>query len=70
MSSKLRKARAAAPDARLLSREQAAGRLGVSIVTIDRWTKRGILHPVELFELRRVLFSAEEIDGLACRRGR
>ena len=72
MPRKLRNIGAAAPDARLLTRSQVAGRFGVSVVTIDRWTKRGILRPVELFDLRRVLFSADDVDRLiseqSCRR--
>lgn len=54
----------AADDARLLTREQAAKRLAVSVTTIDRWARRGILHRVDLFGLRRALFSAAEIDQL------
>jgi len=58
----------AADDARLLTREQAAKRLAVSVTTIDRWTRRGILHRVDLFGLRRVLFNTAEIDQLAAGR--
>lgn len=72
MARKMSSRKPAAPDARLLTREQVAGRLGVSVVTIDRWTKQGVLHPVNLFELRRMLFAADEIDEVvterACRR--
>jgi predicted site-specific integrase-resolvase len=60
----------AAPDARLLNREQAAGRLGVSVQTLDRWTRKGYLHPIDLFAVRRVLFSAAEIDELVAARSR
>ncbi len=55
---------AAPADARLLTRPQVARRLGVSIVTVDRWTRRGILQPVDLFGLRRRLYSAAEIDRI------
>lgn len=55
---------AAPADARLLTRPQVARRLGVSVVTVDRWTQRGILRPVDLFGLRRRLYSAAEIDRI------
>lgn len=56
---------AAAPaDALLLSRPQVARRLGVSVVTVDRLVKAGDLRPVDLLGLRRVLFSAQDVDRL------
>jgi len=55
---------AAPADARLLSREQVARRLGISTVTVDRWVRRGVLTPVDMYGLRRVLFDAAEIDRL------
>ena len=59
---------AAPADARLLTRDQVARRLGISVATGDRWARRGILHPVDHFGLRRVLFSAEEVDRVVAER--
>jgi excisionase family DNA binding protein len=55
---------AAPADARLLTRAQVARRLGISVVTVDRWTRRGILRPVDMYGLRRRLYSADEIDQI------
>jgi hypothetical protein len=50
----------AAPPKLALTRAEAARALGVSAVTIDRLTKRGLLRPSRA--TRRPLYSVKEIE--------
>lgn len=51
----------AAPSAKLaLSRAEAAQALGVSTVTLDRLTKRGLIHPSRA--TRRPIYWIKEIE--------
>ncbi|NLG65121.1 MAG: hypothetical protein GX537_05900 [Actinobacteria bacterium] len=36
----------------------------MSVVTVDRLVKAGVLRPLDLQGLRRVLFSAQDVDRL------
>jgi len=48
----------------LLNRAQTAALLGISVVTVDRLRKQGLLKAVELFGLRSILFSRADIEAL------
>jgi DNA-binding transcriptional MerR regulator len=43
-----------------LTRKEAATALGISVVTLDRLTQRGLIHPSRA--TRRPLYSVEEIQ--------
>ncbi len=45
----------------LLSRKAVAALIGVSTMTLKRWEKRGMLHPLKLSE-RLVRYRPEEIE--------
>ena len=49
---------------RLLGFDAAAGYLNVTGQTIRRLMARGVLHPVHIPTLRRVLFDREDLDSL------
>jgi len=48
----------------LLTRPQVAKLLGVSVVSVDRWTKAGRLPRVELFGSARVLYRRSDVEKL------
>jgi excisionase family DNA binding protein len=48
---------------RLLSREATAAYLGTTTRTVDRLVGKGLLTPVRLPGLRRVLFDRAELDA-------
>jgi hypothetical protein len=49
---------------RLLGFDAAAGYLNVTGQTVRRLRARGVLHPVHIPTLRRVLFDRQDLDSL------
>ena len=57
-----------APEARLLRRTEVARRLSVSLRTVDKWAKQGLITKRKLAGRRRASgFSSLEIDQLILR---
>lgn len=56
------------PDARLLSRREAAERMGVSVPTLDRYKDTGAFPYYKVG--RRVLIDSEELDAFIAKRCR
>ena len=48
---------------RVLNRREAAAYLGISKKTLDRWTGRGVIGPLQ-FPSRRVAYDRRDLDRL------
>jgi excisionase family DNA binding protein len=51
-------------EARLLGFGAAASYLDINLMTLRRLIARGVLHPVRIPTLRRVLFDRQDLDML------
>jgi excisionase family DNA binding protein len=51
-------------EARLLGFDAAASYLDINLMTLRRMVSRGVLQPVRLPMLRRVLFDRQDLDRL------
>jgi hypothetical protein len=52
------------PEARLLGREAAATYLDMTTRSLDRLVAKGLLRPVKIDGLRRVMFDRADLDHL------
>ncbi len=52
------------PEARLVGREAAASYLDVTTRSLDRLVGKGLLQPVKIPGLRRVMFDRADLDAL------
>jgi excisionase family DNA binding protein len=51
-------------EKRLLGREAAAAYINITIRSLERLVKKGILTPVRIVGFRRTLFDRQDLDGL------